>query len=152
MIYLYSHFPLVASAVHITIHDIIKAPCLINPDDLDIMFAIIFAAVNSFISAETEYFCKRIFCLVIAPQLPLLYKGYCSPSLICLILHISRTYSKFNIIIKKVDIFPTEDLIHTAFKIKQIHTAARITHTIIFFYIIIFQFPIISGCRHNIIQ
>ena len=36
--------------------------------------------------------------------------------------------------------------------VKQIHTAARITHTIIFFYIIIFALAVLPDTRYNIIQ
>ena len=152
MIDLNSHFPLMVSAVHIAIYDIIKASRLIDPDNFDIMFPVIFTVVNSFISTETEHFCECILRLIVTPEFALLYKSDRGSGLIRLILHISGAYPKLNIIVKKACIFPAENLIHPAFKIEQIHPAACIAHSVIFFYIIIFTLATLTDTRHNIIQ
>ena len=147
-----SDFPLMNSAVHVTVHDIIHASGFVHTDDLDVVFSVVLAAVNSLVTAETEHLCKRIFHRIVAPEFSLLHERHTGSRLIRLVFNVRFADSKLDILIVNAVIFSAENLVHGALEIQQIDAACGVAHPVIFFYIIVFDLTALVDTGYHIIK
>ena len=110
-------FTFVFAAVHIAVYGEIDAARLVNVDDLDVVFVIVFTVVDPFKPTETEHLIQAVVVLIIAPEFSLLDKADHRSVFVGLVSDIPGTDAKLDAVIIEAVVLPTEDLVHGSLKI-----------------------------------
>ena len=140
------------TTVHIAVDHKIHTSRLVNINNFNVVFPVVFPFVNAFISNKAKHLGELVAALIVTPKFSLLDKAYNISLFIAGKLHLTVPDAQLDIIIVERLIFRPENLIHGPLIVQEIHPVVCIADSVILFYIIVFHLPIYSYGCHQIIK